>query len=273
MGKAEWDTGVLLRSIAAQFREGLSDLHMAEGKRSPSKKRRSAPLKDKRSPYADRGRLRMARLARNIETCAALIGGEPLKRENSDIVRLISTICEESADLAEYLGLDLTFLCAEESHFCAIHAEYVRQLAYHLLSNAMKHTPSGGRVRVSLRFQRPARRVLLSVEDNGSGIAADRLPALFDSFQRNPGNPDAPRGIGLGLPICKLVAEAHGGFMAVESELGKGSKFTLNIPDEASKTVQFRQRGFFVSDGGTHPGLLELSDALPAEAFRIGTQS
>ena len=272
MGKAEWDTSVLLRSIAAQFREGLSDLHMAERKSAPSKKRRSPPLTDKGSTYADRGRLRMARLAQNIETCAVLMGRESLKRENSDIVRLVSTICEETADLAEYLGLDLTFVCAEEAHICAISAEYIRQLAYHLLSNAMKRTPSGGRVRVSLRFQRSARRILLSVEDSGCGIAADRLPALFDSFQRNPANPDAPRGIGLGLPICKLIAEAHGGFMAVESELGKGSKFTLNIPDEKSKTVQFRQRGFFVSDGGTHPGLLELSDALPAEAFRIGKQ-
>lgn len=262
----------LLRNIAAQFRDELSEIYLTQQQLAPPERRLSEPLTDERLSLADRSRLRMTRLAQNMETCAALMSGKEFERENDDIVRLISTICEESADLAEYMGLRLTFFCAEGAHTCAIHTEYIRQLAYHLLSNAMRATPRGGRVRMSLRFQRSARRVLLSVEDSGRGIAPDRLPTLFDGVHDALDNPDKPCGPGLGLLICKGIAEGHGGFMTVESELGKGSAFTLNIPDEAKKTVQFRRPDFYVPYGGIHPSLVCLSDALPKKAFRIENQ-
>lgn len=257
MAETETKTGVLLGNVAARLREELGVLYLVGRNPAPSDERASA--------YFEQSRLRVTRLARNMETDAALMRGEAFERENEDIVRLISDICEGAADLAEYLKLSLTFQCAEEAHICAVHAEYMRQLAYHLASNAMKNASPGGHVRVSLRFPKAERRILLSVSDDGAGIAADRLPSIFDDFRRDG------RG-GLGLPICKRIAEGHGGFIAVKSKLGKGSEFTLSIPDEAKKTVKFRRPDFHVPDGGIHPALLWLSDALPPEAFQIGEQ-
>ena len=260
MENKERDAGALLRNAAAQLREELGELRLFSQKAAPSERRRLSPRADKDAAFADRNRLRMARLAENMETCAELMRGGRLERQNVDIVGMIAEICEESADLAEYLGVKLEFSCAEDKHICAVHAEYVRRLAYHLLSNALKVSPSGGRVRVRVAFLRPAYRLLLSVQDEGRGIEADGLSALFD-------------GVGLGLFLCKRIAEGHGGFITVRSEPGKGSEFTLNIPEERENTLGFRQGGdFHVADGGVHPALLRLSDALPVEAFRIANQ-
>lgn len=255
MAEAEKNTGILLGNVAARLRDELSLLYLAGRNLAPSESRASA--------YFEQSRLRVTRLARNMETGAALMRGEAFERENEDIVGLISDVCEGAADLAGYLKISLTFQCMEEAHICAVHAEYMRQLTYHLLSNALKSAAPGGHVRVSLRFPKAEGRVLLSASDDGSGIAADRLPALFDDFRRDG------RG-GMGLPICKRIAEGHGGFIAAKSKLGKGSEFTLSIPDEAKKTVKFRRPDFHVPDGGIHPALLWLSDALPPEAFQIG---
>ena len=268
MKGTEQEMSALLWNIAAQFREELSELHLSERKLAAPERRKASPRMDKSAAYIDQSFLRMTRLAQNIETCAALMRGEAFERENCDIVGLVSEVCEESADLAEYLGVDLRFFCGEAAHVCSIRKEYIRQLCYHLLSNAMKSASSGGCVRVRLLFPRNPSRISLSVEDDGCGIAPDKLSALFDLRPETGG----PHGVGLGLPICKGIAEGHGGSITAESTLGKGSKFTVTLPDETQKIVKFRQPDFFAPQGGIHPSLIGLSDALPWEAFRIENQ-
>ena len=259
---------VTLWNAAMQFREELGELRMAEWKLMTPARRKGSPPVDRTAAFADRTSVRMTRLSQNLETCAALMRGEAFERENCDIVRLVSEICEQSADLAEYLELDLRFFCGEAKHICAIRAEYIQQMCYHLMSNAMKSASSGGYVRVSLLFPRDTGTLTLSVEDNGCGIAPEKLPALFD-FRTDIGLKAFPEGLGLGLPICRKIAEWHGGSITAESEVGKGSKFTVTLPDETQKTARFRQPNFFEPEGGIHPSLLGLSDALPWEAFRI----
>src|SRR6185295_5310710 len=93
----------------------------------------------------------------------------------------------------------------------------------------LRHTAAGGSV--TLSATRGDRQVAIAVEDTGTGIAAEHLPRLFDRFYRV----DRPRsraggGTGLGLAIVKYVAEAHGGSVEVESEVGRGSRFTVRLP-------------------------------------------
>lgn len=271
MKDTEEAVSVLLENLAAQFREELSELYLANRKLAPPERRKASAQLDKKAAYADQSLLRMTRLAQNMETYADLARGKALERENCDIVKLVSGICEESADLAELLGVELRFFCKETAHVCLIHREYMRQLCYHLLSNALKRSASGGCVRVSLLFSGNPGRIALSVKDDGRGIAADKLSALFE-VRADAGKRAGAEGSGLGLPICKKIAEAHGGLIAAKSEPGKGSEFTVDIPDEISKTIQFRQPNFFVSGGGIHASLLGLADALPYQAFRIENQ-
>jgi two-component system sensor histidine kinase BaeS len=97
------------------------------------------------------------------------------------------------------------------------------QILINLLSNALKATESGGKVRLK-GYRNPAG-VSIEVADNGCGIRQEDLPFIFERFYKATGG-----GIGIGLAIARELAQAHGGKIEVKSEYGKGSVFTVSIP-------------------------------------------
>lgn len=103
----------------------------------------------------------------------------------------------------------------------------LRHIFGNLLSNAIKYSPGGGRVLFTAAREDGA--TVFRVEDSGIGIPPEELPYLFDSFHR-ASNVGAIQGTGLGLAIVKNAVERHGGTIAVESELGKGTTFTVRLP-------------------------------------------
>ncbi len=108
-------------------------------------------------------------------------------------------------------------------------------MAVNLIHNALKFTPAGGSVRVSAGLVGGA--VTVQVSDTGSGIAPEDLPRIFERFYKadrarnQPGaRTSGSGGTGLGLAVVKHTVEVHGGTVAVESELGRGSTFSFSIP-------------------------------------------
>jgi len=103
----------------------------------------------------------------------------------------------------------------------------VLQVASILLDNAVKYTPDGGSVKVSVREEDGS--VALAISDTGVGISEEQLPLIFERFYRaNPSRSEG--GVGLGLSIARQIAEAHGGQIRAQSTPGKGSTFTLLLP-------------------------------------------
>jgi len=102
------------------------------------------------------------------------------------------------------------------------------QVVNNLIDNAVKFTPAGGKVDVSLRTDAPAGRAVLTVRDTGVGIAAADLPRVFDRFYRC--DRQGERGTGLGLSICQALVRAHQGKIRAESAPGQGSCFTVTLP-------------------------------------------
>ena len=258
----------LFPNISAQMRSALSNLYLAASQLIDAEAREHNPALDAKAAVFDQSYYRLLRLVTSLSSAEYLVSNEPFTLQDADLVALVSQACESSSDTAEMLGIYLKFLCAMDRHICAIYPPAIEQLLYHLLSNALKFTPRGGTVTVELK--KSQERILLCVEDTGCGIAPERMDTLFEGYLRRDCPQPPPHGLGLGLPLCQRIAQLHGGSIMAQSTVGKGSRFTVYLPD--------RQLGGQVSDvqlhyaGGFNRTLLGLADALPAQAFSLRNQ-
>lgn len=171
----------------------------------------------------------MSRMVEDLLTLArADMGALELRKEVVDLGGLVREVWEEVRLWAEDKGVELLFQEDGEARVMGDRGR-LRQLALNLIDNAIKYTPSGGRV--ELRVVRDGDEVTFSVADTGEGIPAEDLQRIFERFYRVDKARSRQRGgTGLGLSICKWIAEAHGGRISAESELGRGSKFHVFLP-------------------------------------------
>jgi len=129
--------------------------------------------------------------------------------------------------LAADRGIELILRDEETLPIIEADAERLRQVFTNLLDNALKYSTEGGRVTVEM--QETDEDVRVRVTDQGPGIDPDDLPYIFDPYHRGK---DSGRkgGYGVGLAAVKAIVEGHGGKVLVESEMGKGSAFTVVLP-------------------------------------------
>jgi signal transduction histidine kinase len=172
---------------------------------------------------------RLLALVNDLLFVARLQAGElSLEPHDVDLAEVVRETVQALEPRAAAKGIDLT--CALDS-VPDVRADRGRlqQLAENLVTNAIKFTPDGGSVHVSLGRESGA--VLLEVADTGIGIAADDQRRLFQRFFRaeNAVERQLP-GTGLGLYVSRVIAEAHEGSLTVRSELGRGSTFRLELP-------------------------------------------
>ncbi len=132
----------------------------------------------------------------------------------------------------------------------------VRQIAWNLLTNALKFTPSGGTVHV--RLMRDGTDARLDVEDNGEGIPPDQIQYIFEWFKR----PDegttkrANAGMGIGLALVRQLVDLHHGRIEVHSEgIGKGARFSVWLPLQVGSTATKQQRPALIGDGSNLAGM------------------
>ncbi|MBC7228372.1 MAG: GAF domain-containing protein [Thermoflexales bacterium] len=146
---------------------------------------------------------------------------------------LAAEVVDAQRHLALAQGLALECRLAEEEPVARADPDALRMVLMNLVRNAIQYTPSGGRVEMSTgEEEREGRRwAVVTVADTGIGIPKDELPYIFDRFFRGerPRQMQIP-GTGLGLSIVKEVVDRHGGRIAVESEVGKGTRFTVWLP-------------------------------------------
>lgn len=111
-------------------------------------------------------------------------------------------------------------------------ANQIQQVLLNLLINARQAMPSGGELRIRVRFEAESQIVQLQVRDSGNGISADKLPHIFDPYFTTKSGPDetGKGGTGLGLSACRDIIQAHHGKIRVQSTVGKGTAFTIMLP-------------------------------------------
>jgi heavy metal sensor kinase len=149
-----------------------------------------------------------------------------LQKSEMNLAELVRDLVDQHQIPAEAEGVRLSATLPAN---CAVSADRIQieRLVSNLLGNAIKYTPAGGTVQVSLipNFDH----VKLIVEDTGVGISREHLPHIFDRFYRVP-SADAEKGLGLGLSFVAWIAKAHGGTVSVESALQEGTRFTVSLP-------------------------------------------
>jgi signal transduction histidine kinase len=180
----------------------------------------------------------MSRLVEELLLLSRLDAGRlVLARTIIELPELLADVQRQVGRLATERGIQLT----TDSAICAVWGDptRVRQVLLILLDNALRHTPSGGAVRLGARAN--GRTTQISVADTGSGIPPEHLPHIFDRFYRAESASGDDSGSGLGLSIVKALVEAQGGHIAIESQLEKGTQVVMALPSVAVEDrVQMR---------------------------------
>ena len=153
-----------------------------------------------------------------------------------DLSILAEEVCKHAEVLAgdKDISIVIAFLESVEINGDEVR---LRQMIWNILHNGIKYTQSGGELKVSL--QEEAGFALLSIQDTGIGIPEKDLPSIFDRFYRvDKARSRDEGGSGLGLSICKHIAEAHKGEIKVESKLGIGTRFKIRIPSTRPEAIK-----------------------------------
>jgi heavy metal sensor kinase len=172
---------------------------------------------------------RLIRLLGSLLTLARADAGQiPVALDAIDVPDLVAAAVEQVRPVAQHRDIELALATGSPVTLRA-DEDLLLQLLLNLLDNATKYTPSGGRVTAG--WSTDGTRVELWVRDTGAGIAPEHQAHIFDRFYRaDQARSRAEGGAGLGLSICRWIAEAHGGAISVESAPGQGSTFTVRLP-------------------------------------------
>lgn len=187
-----------------------------------------SPELTERMHIIDQQAQRMERLIDQLLTLAHVDADSALNREPTDLMVVAGGVVRDLQPLADARRIDLRF---ERRESAVVMGDELKlsQLLGNLVDNAIKYGGEGGSVSVSVWQQRDA--AFVEVADRGPGIPPEELDRIFDRYHRL-GNPQSNgrAGHGLGLPLCRWIARAHGGEVGVRSTLGEGSAFTLELP-------------------------------------------
>jgi PAS domain S-box-containing protein len=182
-----------------------------------------------------------------------------LKKEPVELKTIIDTAVETSRPLIEAGHHALSVVLPDRPYLLFVDSTRITQVLSNLLNNAAKYTPQGGRIALSVRVEQ--QEAIISVTDNGVGIAAESLPMLFEMFTQVGRNLSrAQGGLGIGLSLVRWLVELHGGTVTVSSPgVGHGSQFEIRLPLGGDALVW---------DGVDVPSMGRDADT-PAGAFKV----
>jgi signal transduction histidine kinase len=170
------------------------------------------------------------RLVEDLRTLVLTDAGNlVLNKEPTDLGQLVQDTLDSFRSQAESAGVSLTAEVADNLPTVHIDPARIRQVISNLLSNAIRHTPSGGSVKVAVSSA--SNQVTVTVTDTGEGIPPDLLPHVFERFVKGPNS----KGSGLGLAIAHDIIAAHGANLAVKSEPNHGTVATIKWDETANR--------------------------------------
>lgn len=171
------------------------------------------------------------RIDRLLDVARGELGMLVFKDEEVDVLKLLKQVAEDMSPVA--VTSDISMVLELPSSLSLVWADKGRleQVITNILANALKFTPKRGKV--TLRAQEENTALIVEIQDTGIGIAKENLRRVFETYYRVEDGKHHTAGLGLGLALCKVIVEAHGGKIWAESEEGKGSTFSFSLPVHA----------------------------------------
>lgn len=192
---------------------------------------RVGPMNDTQRDFVRRVQVsvhNITRLVDNLLDLGRIESGFDLSKDNVNLGQIVHYSADSFKKQITYKGHELIIDFAENFPVFLANPVQMRQMIDHLLDNAIKYTPSNGKIKITGRVE--GDQIILQVSDNGVGIPAIDLPYIFDRFYRGSNASLESAGTGLGLAIAKSIVDAHQGRLWVESIVNKGSVFTVVFP-------------------------------------------
>ncbi|WP_378955962.1 sensor histidine kinase [Pelosinus sp. sgz500959] len=220
----------LLANIAHELRTPLAVIQghlegMIDGVIEPSKEQLSSLHEEA---------IRLNRLIKELRDLSlAEVRQLALEKRAVDVNQLISRVVTMLRPMADEKNIHIKYSLAQDIPEVIVDNDRMNQVFYNILVNAIRYSPVEGQVQVvtSIQDKENSQWLIVSIQDNGSGIAAEDVPYIFDHFYRGDKSRDRKSGgSGLGLAIVKQLVEIHGGQVAVTSQVGKGSLFEVRLP-------------------------------------------
>lgn len=174
--------------------------------------------------------LRLLKLVNNILDLSKIDAGYlKAHKKNVNYISLVRNIYESIAPFVEQKGLKMCFNSTVKSLITAVDEEKIERIIFNLVSNAVKYNKEGGEIEIKL--YRDRNHIYTSIRDTGIGIPQEKIGIIFERFlQVNSSLSRHREGAGIGLSLCKAIANLHGGDIYAESRLEEGSTFTLKLP-------------------------------------------
>ena len=207
---------------------------------------------------------RMLRLAENIED-AIIAGSNVLEKETVDLNALCGNLVDTVSTLTAKRGIRITFnsLCR-----AVMQVDYARieRMLLNILSNSLKYTPEGGEI--ALTLSREGNTVILTVTDNGGGLAQADFDRLFTGYTRAAALDDPARGAGLGMAAALGIARLHGGNILAENHAGEGLVISVSLPDQGdADLLNIRYEPLKYGENPMRRVLTMLSDVLNTDEY------
>ena len=173
---------------------------------------------------------RLSKLINNIVDSSKIQAGFfQLNLSNNNIVEVVEEIVMSVTNITDIKGIHIIFDTNTEEKIVACDPEMIQRIVLNLISNAIKFSDEGDEILVDFKDKNEL--IEISVKDNGIGIEEKNLNMIFDRFKQvDKSLSRNSEGTGIGLSLVKSIVELHGGVIYAESEFGKGSKFTVELP-------------------------------------------
>jgi len=181
----------------------------------------------------DESRL-LSRLVNDLQTLSLAETGQlPLHPTRFLLADLIADLTSSFASPVTSQSISLQTNITNPNQYITADYDRLNQVLSNLISNALRHTPEGGKISINAEtYQTEERSLRITVEDTGAGISPEDLPFIFDRFWRADKSRSERTHIGLGLAITKQLVLAHGGTIEALSVVGEGTTFVIELPDE-----------------------------------------